>query len=152
MPRKKQPSSQPDEDDEWGYAPPDVASLPPLPVLPPYHTGDQPSAPPESLVANGPPPASARGAQSWGFRALMLQAHEAMLDTTISQATRRKEVRTILAAASKLYPDAARAEVADTIEEDRRQLTDRKRAKAKAKLETRPLAGGAKVIPIRGDG
>jgi len=135
---------------EWGYEV-TPATLPPLPPVM-AATSEQASPPPESLVANGPPPADARGAQAWGFRALMLQAHDAMVDGTISSAARRKEVRVILAAAAKLYPDAARAEVANTIDEDRRELVERKRANARAKLEARPPAGNAKVIPIRRDG
>ncbi len=161
MPRKRRTGKPPVYDrgappDVWGYtvAPTPALPLPPLPTPPPMHphANDAPEAPPESLVANGPPPDDARGAQAWGFRALMLQAHEAMIDVKISSATRRKEVRVILAAAAKLYPDAARAEVANTIDEDRRQLMERKRANARAKLEARPPAGAAKVIPIRRDG
>jgi hypothetical protein len=60
-------------------------------------------------------------------------------------------VRTILTAAARLYPDAARAEVADTIDKDRRQLEARQRAKAHAKLEARPPAGAANLIQFRRD-
>lgn len=154
MPRKKHAARLPDtvdpDGDVWGAEPdgdPDPAGLPPLPIT--AAVGDPPSEPPESLRALGAPPDSARDAQTWGFRVLMLQAHEAAMDPTISSSTRRKEVRVILAAAAKLYPDAARAEVASTIDEDRRQLLARQRAKAHAKLEARPPAGGAKVIAIR---
>lgn len=150
MPRKKHPAKPPvveaDPDgDVWGGSP-DAGELPPLP---PIQTGESPSEPPAALRALGAPPDSARDAQTWAFRVLMLQAHEAAMDPTISSSTRRREVRVILAAASKLYPDAARAEVASTIDEDRRQLATRQRAKAHAKLEARPSAGAAKVIPIR---
>lgn len=161
MPRKRLPRSEPvkvvprrkppaEDTDEWGYRA--EATLPPLPPEPTARNGEQPSPPPAVLVALGAPPESARAGQAWAYRVLQMQAHEAMLDTSISQATRRKEVRVILAAAAHHYPDAARAELAGLIDDDRRQLEDRRRAKAKAKLEALPPAGGAKVIPIRGDG
>jgi hypothetical protein len=141
-------------EDVWGFLPeeaPDPGPLPPLPPEP-IRQLEEPSEPPPTMVALGPPPLSERESQRWGHRLLMLQVHDTMLDNTISRATRRKEVRTILAAASRLYPDAARAEVASIIDEDRAQLAARQRAKAKAKLEPRPPADDAKVIPIRRDG
>lgn len=147
IPRLPPPSEPPEED--WGEDPEeDLLPMPP----PPTRSAESPSAPPESLVANGPPPDNAAAMQAWGYRALNLQAHEAMMDSSISQATRRKEVRTILAAAARLYPDAARYELAELIKRDERELGERKRARAAAKLEARPNAGGAKVIPLRRGG
>lgn len=162
MPRKhryKRPPALPPAPvavaDVWGYTPEpeaEVATLPPLPPEPARATGDEASEPPESLVALGPPPSSERASQRWAHRLLMLQAYEVAKDPTISNLTRVKRVCAILASAARMFPDAARAELADIIDEDRRQLEDRRRAKARAKMEARPPPGEAKVIPLRRDG
>jgi hypothetical protein len=127
--------------DEWGMAP-----MPPAPPI------DAPSQPSAGIKELGPPPESDAARASWLYRLLTTQAYEVAIDPNISEATRRKEVRVIAGAAAKHYPDAARFELAQKIDADKAELETRKRAKAAAKLERLPAAGGAaKVIPIRGD-
>lgn len=132
--------------DAWGPA---EAVEPRLPARP----GPKPekAAPaPQSMIDLGPPPADSMAAERWAHQMLMRQAYETMRDPDLPQSTRRKEVRVILAAAAKHMTDAMRYDVAQLILAERKQLEDRKRARAAAKPEKRsPSAVGAKVIPIR---
>jgi hypothetical protein len=109
--------------------------------------------PPASMVDLGAPPDDAMAAERWAHQLLMRQAHDAMMDASMSQERRRKEVRVILAAAAKHMNDAMRYDVAQIIARDKAETENRKRAKAAAKLQKvgapRP---GAKIIPIRRDG
>lgn len=146
----------PDDDgDVWGEVAEedehedDLPDLPAMPVSPP----DEASPPPKSMVALGPPPVDdAMAMAKWAYQFLMLQAHETMLDPNLSEAQRRKEIRVILAGASKHMNDAMRFDTAQLIRRDREAIESRKRARAAAKPEARPSPGGAKVIPIRRDG
>lgn len=136
------PDPEPVESDEWGSSAEEVPAFVPVAL-------EQPSEPSEALKSLGDPPADARGGQAWAYKALMIQAREVMVDNTISEATRRKEVRTILAAAARHYPDAVKFDDAEAVRRADERVSKRKRGRAAAKLEERPSAGAAKVIPIR---
>jgi hypothetical protein len=90
---------------------------------------------------------------AWSYRVLTTQAYETMLDVRLTQEQRRKEVRIILAAASKHMTDAQRYDVKKAIDRQREELDTKKRGRAAAKMAARPAgAVNAKVIPIRRDG
>lgn len=148
--RKQQTTSAPDPAvDDWGSESEDddeVDDLPPPPIAPPADAGEEP---PDTVKALGAPPVDARGGQKWSYNLLLAQAADAANDAKISRAQQRKETRVILAAAAKHYPDAARFDNAEASRAAAEQLEGRKRARARAQLEARPAAGGAKVIPIR---
>lgn len=151
------PPAPPADLEDWGAAA-DEESLdegeqePEIAEIPAFAMGDQPSEPPPELLAIGAPPAGADEIQAWGYRVLATMAWDAMRDKAISQETRRRRVPSLLAAAAKFYPDAVKAEIAAKIDRRDREVTERKRAKAAARLEARPPPGSAKVIPIRRDG
>lgn len=150
MPRRKyRKRIHASEDAGFGYAPPRVPLLgddvPPVPEMPQVS-----SKPPAALIALGPPPLDAAGIQKWNYQALTIMAWDVMQDETISQETRMKRSSALLTAASKHYPEAARFDLGQKIAADKAERDDRKaRNKAGAKMEPRPSAGGAKVIPIR---
>lgn len=110
---------------------------------------EQPSEPPAELMAIGAPPQKAAALQLWGYQMLNALAWDLARDPKISAETRRRRLPAMLAAAAKLYPDAARFENAESARAAAEVLEGKKRARAAAKLERRPAAGGAKVIPIR---
>lgn len=109
------------------------------------------TAPAPELVALGAPPADAAGIQKWNYQLLSTMAYLAMKDPNISNDTRMKRCAQLTTAAARHYPEAAKFDLAQKISRDTETMTTRKRAKAAAKLERRPPAGGAKVIPIRGE-
>jgi hypothetical protein len=113
---------------------------------------DKPSKPSAALIALGAPPADAAGIEKWNYQVLSTMAYEVMISETISDATRQKRVSALLSSAAKHYPDAAKYDLAQQIKRDDDRMNDKKRARAAAKPEARPAAGGAKVIPIRSDG
>lgn len=135
-----------DETDVEAELEDDLGAPPPAPTK---FATEKPAPPPESMVSLGPPPRNAMAAAKWAYELLMLQAHETMLDPDLTQSSRRKEVRVILASAAKHMTDAMRYDTMRMIEEDRAVLEKRKRGKAAAKLVARPAgAAGAKIIPI----
>jgi hypothetical protein len=89
---------------------------------------------------------------AWARDFLMLQAWETALDGGLSQPARRKEVRAILRDAARHMTDAARYDTKKAIDAQRAALEERKRGRAQARLQARPPAAGAKIIPIRRDG
>jgi len=114
----------------------DPADPPPLPAIP---GTDGPAAPPPAaLVALGTPPDDPLAAQSWLHRAMVVSAHDAMNDGTISAKERRRELRTISAAAARLMPDARRWEAEQLILSNQRELEAKAKAKRGAKLEAAP--------------
>jgi hypothetical protein len=129
----------------------DPGPLPPAPPPPPSRgsPSEQPSAPPPGLIELGDPPSDSLAAQAWLHRAMIVSAHDAMNDSTISASTRRRELRTIATAAEKLMPDARRYEAEQLIKRDAAEIESRRKARARAAAERRPAAGGARVIPIR---
>lgn len=128
----------------------ELEAAPPPPPPPPRSPSEQPSPPPAALVQLGDPPKDPLAAQEWLHRAMILSAHDAMIDENISPATRRKELRTISAAAAKLLPHARLYQAEQLIKSDRDELERRRVQRAGATLERRPTTGGAKVIPIGG--
>lgn len=80
-------------------------------------------------------------------------AHDAFIDPKLSSEVRERRVCKLLAGAARHQTDAVRFEVKEIIERDRRDIENKKRGRAAAKLvKRRPSADGAKVIPIRRDG
>ncbi len=111
---------------------------------------DPPCPPSRQMMDLGEPPEDPEKAMQWMFRAQTIALREAMVDPKLSARGRRREMRTIAAAASRLYPDSARARVADRIQKDRDELAAKRRNRAAAALEQRPKLGtSAGVIPFR---
>lgn len=139
-----------DEDgDVWG----EEAVVPPEPPPEPgRRRALPPEPPPDELLRLGPPPDDAIAQAAWMRRALLAQAYIVMRDARLSQDQRSKEIRSLFSDAAKHFTDAARYDVKQLIDQHRRIVEERKRAKASAKTERRPAPGGAKVIPIRRDG
>lgn len=68
---------------------------------------------------------------------LIASLHDAAVDPSISSTVRRKEMRTISAAAAKLMPRARLWEAEQLIKRDRKELEELKTRRG-AKLEARP--------------
>lgn len=131
------PRKPPVDAEGFGYSPPEA---PPTPVIIP--------TPPE-IIALGLPPEDAPGIQKWNYAMSSTLAALALRDETVPLDVRTKRFLAASLAASRHYPEAARYDLAQKIEADAAALVGRKKAKAAAKLETRPPAGAAKVIPTR---
>lgn len=129
------------------------SELPPCPPAP----RDSAAAP----VAHAPPPPelvaiSKRIAdssdnlemQSLVHAALCASIADVLADTAISAADRRRELRTISAAAAKSFPYRRLYEAEQLVKADQAKIDSKRRDKAGARLEGRPTTG--KVIPIRG--
>lgn len=101
---------------------------------PPPMPGEAPSPVPEWVDGLGPVPEDPLAAQYWLYRANVMSAHGALKDNTISEATRRKELRTISASASRLMPDARRWEAEQIVKKHRAELEAKATAKTGAKL------------------
>jgi hypothetical protein len=166
MARKSTPQPPPADDpldDVWGHVPDDEEDIvdealgtPPPAPAPSQQTsgiaGEKAGPPPRSLKKLGPPPDDAVGAAKWAYQMQMKMAYHAAMDPKMTPSQRRKEVRIILAGAQKHMNDAMRYDVAKILEDNARQLEAKKRGKAQAKTEKRPVVAGAKIIPIRRDG
>lgn len=141
------------EDPEFGWTPPATgADRDPPPVEIATVVGDAPSEPAPELVALGLPPEDAAGIQKWNYRVLSTMAALTLRATNISEDTRMKRVAALTLAAARHYPESAKYDLAQQIARDAEAVAGKRRAKAAAKLEKAPAAGGAKVIPIRRDG
>ena len=113
--------------------------------------GEEPCEPAPELVALGLPPEDSAGIQKWHYQALSTMAALVLRSNKISDETRMKRFGALTLAAARHYPEAAKWDLAQKIARDAEDAAGRKRAKAAARLEKRPAAGGAKVIPIRRD-
>lgn len=122
------PEADGDEGEDEGE--PTVGNAPPPPVMP----SERASPVPEWVATLGPVPEDPLAAQYWLYRANVMSAHGALKDDTISEATRRKELRTISASASRLMPDARRWEAEQLVKKHRAELEAKATAKAGAKL------------------
>jgi hypothetical protein len=131
-----------DPENPFGEEAPSVNNAPPPPPMGPV---DKPSKPPQSIVDLGSPPDDPLAAQAWLHKVLIMSAADAAIDPEISAATRRRELRTIAAAAAKLMPDTRRYEAEQTVLRHRRNLEAKVRAKQGAKL--RPIPGLTSVPP-----
>lgn len=121
------------------------APLPATPPAPTSRTADQPSRPPPAEILDlGNPPSDPLEAQHWAYRITIASMADAARDADLSPRERRKEIRTIGAAAARLLPNASIAEAVAMIKADRAELEAKQRARGGAKLEARP----AKVIPL----
>lgn len=140
-----------DELDGWGVEPDEPEDGPGAPPAMPSRQ-DEPATPPsKGLVDLGPPPEDALGQASWARKVLMRQAYELMM-SHVTDATRRKEVRTILRDAARHFTDAARYDYMQMAKRDREELERKKRGKAQGQMVERAPAGEGKLIPIRRDG
>jgi hypothetical protein len=106
-------------------------------------------ATPPEILALGLPPADAAGIQRWNYQMLSTLAALILRDESIPLDVRTRRFIQASAAASRHFPTASMYDLSQKIEADAAALVGRKKAKAAAKLETRPQAGGAKVIPWR---
>lgn len=113
--------------------------------------GDQPEDPPPELVALGSPPEDTMAARKWQHRMYMVMIALTLRDPTISNEKRMKRLIELNTAATKVQDDAARHDLDRKISADAEAIEGKKRARAAAKMERRPPAGGAKVIPLRPD-
>jgi hypothetical protein len=147
MPRGRR--RKPPADEIFGGLPdePEPEDLSEVPAM----FGDQPEDPPPELVALGPPPADATALQKWNYEVISTMIAITLKDRTISNQTRAKQIIQLSAAAAKHYPEAAKYDLDQRIARDAEEMAGKKRARAAAKMERRPPAGGAKVIPIRSD-
>ncbi len=93
---------------------------------------------PKSLEQFEQPPDDPLAAQASLYRMLVLSAYDVAKDKGLSSATRRKELRTIIAAAAKLFPESRRWEVEQLIRQDREAIDKRASEKAGATLEPMP--------------
>ena len=147
---------QPPDDAGFGWDPTGdspvetVDGVPPMPVIEAVFA-EQPSEPAPELLALGLPPSDAAGIQKWHYQALSTMAALVLRSNTISEEQRMKRFGALTQAAARHYPEAAKYDLAQQIARDAADVLGRKRAKAAAKLEKAPAAGGAKVIPIRRD-
>ena len=149
MPRGRKRQSAPPADEIFGGVadePPDDDS-----EVPAMAFADQPEDPPPELKALGPPPREAAALQKWNYEVLSTMIAITVKDRTISNRARAKQIIQLSAAAAKHYPEAAKYDLSERIARDAEELAGKKRARAAAKMERRPPAGGAKVIPIRSD-
>jgi hypothetical protein len=83
------------------------------------------------------------------FDILSASMASVLVDPSMSGADRRRELRTIAAAASKVFPLKEMHEAIAKIDAFNAQV-ERKAGAIGAELEARPSAKRAKVIPIRG--
>lgn len=138
------------DDPGFGWDP-GAEPIPPM-VASEIVIGEQPSAPAPELLALGLPPADAAGIQKWHYQALSTMAALVLRSDSISEETRLKRFGALTLAAARHYPEAAKYDLAQQIARDAAEVMGKKRAKAAAKLEKAiPVAGGAKVIPIRSE-
>lgn len=96
-----------------------------------------PAPPPKELAELGAAAADPLEAQSQIYRALVLSFMDAAKDEELSPRERRKEMRTIAAAAAKVFPDARRWEAVQLIKEHQDALEHAK-VRRGAKLEPIP--------------
>lgn len=144
-----EPAGEDDLEDDFGGL-----DLPPPPAPPPPNVDaakEPPPPPPPELVEISKKIAASTDnleMQALVHSALCASIADVLADTKISAADRRRELRTISAAAAKSFPYRRLYEAEQLVKADSAILEDRRRARAGATLEARPTA--AKVIPIRG--
>lgn len=130
--------------------------LPPPPPPPPPSSSTAaapPAPPPPELVAISKRIATSTDnleMQALVHAALCASIADVLADHKLTAADRRRELRVISAAAAKSFPLRRLYEAEQTVLTARRELEDRRRARAGAAVERRASAGGGKVIPIRG--
>lgn len=93
---------------------------------------------PKSLEQFKDPPSDPLHAQAELYRMLVLSAYDAARDPDLSAEDRRKELRTITAAAAKLFPESRRWEVEKLIRQDREAIDKRASEKAGGSIEIMP--------------
>lgn len=123
-----------------------LAAAPPAP--PPPEPGTIPGAPtakhppPPELVAIADELAKVTDplqGNALAHKALLASMKDVLLDESLTPTARRKELRTIAAAAKELLPDSRRWEVDQLIKQDRAEVEAKARARRGAPLEPVPL-------------
>jgi hypothetical protein len=114
--------------------------------------GDDPEPPSEQFVElarqlRSTPDRLEQGAMM--FDILSASMADVLTDATLSPVDRRRELRTISAAAAKVFPLKEMHEAIAKIDAFNAQV-ERRAARAGVELEAAPAAPRAKVIPIRG--
>lgn len=113
-----------------------------LPPPAPRSVADTPAPPPSELTAIGaPPPGDSLAQNAWAHEVVIAAMHDAMVDPNISPRERRKELRTLAAAAARLQPDTRRWEAEQLIRRDRAELEQLESDRRGAKLEPRAPRG-----------
>lgn len=142
------PEADFDDEDDFGFGGPmpTVDNAPPTPAAPGpgMRPTEKPEPPSKVLLELADKMANASDtleAATFLFHAVIASGAEALRDPSISAAARRKELRTIAAAADKLQPDARRFEAEQTIKRHQQNLEARKANRQGAKLEKRPTNG-----------
>lgn len=142
------PSPDP-PDVEWDDVGAEETVLPSLPELGRCDI-EEATEPSDTVKALGPPPlGSVRSMAEWMFQLAVTQVHEAANDKNCSQERREQRVRSMMSAATRVYPEALRQEAAREIKDSRRAVEDRKKnRRVAAAVEPAPEAGN--VIQFRG--
>lgn len=146
----EQPEAEELEDFGGDDLPPPAA--PPAPGSP--NAAAPPQPPPPELVAISKRIAATSDnleMQALVHAALCASIADVLADDKISAAERRRELRTISAAAAKSFPYRRLYEAEQLVKADAAALEVRKRERSAAVLEKRKVSGdaGGKVIPIR---
>lgn len=92
------------------------------------------------MLALGNPPEDPLAAEAWTHALMIAQLAHAAVDPELTPDQRRREVRTIAAAAAKLMPRRRLYEAEQLVKSNLRALTEAK-ARRGAKLERRPRTG-----------
>jgi hypothetical protein len=108
----------------------------PKPPPPPRVT--VPAAPPKVLADFEPPPDDELAAEAYLHRSLMASYYDAMQDKNLSPRERRKEMRTIAAAAAKAMPRRRLYEAEQLAKRVAEGLEVKEKQKRGAKLVPRP--------------
>jgi hypothetical protein len=150
--RQNHPMASSADDEEFGWDPARRAGdLDDVPSFSIEGAMFEEEATPPEILAIGPPPQDAAAIQKWQYQMLSTMAWLVMNDTRLPMERRQKKFADLSQAAARHYPEAARWDLSQKIQKDAEDTAGRKRAKAAARLERAPAAGGAKVIPIRKD-
>jgi len=100
------------------------------------------ASPPADLASLGPPPDDPLAGTAYAHRVMMISLYDAAKDDTISSRERRKELRTIAAAAAKLVPRSRVHKAEQIVLGNKAELEIKAREQRTAKLEKRPRPHG----------
>lgn len=146
--------AEPDELELEDFGGADLPPPPPPPAPAQHATAAPPAPPPPELIAISKRIAGSTDnleQQALVHSALCASIADVLSDPLISAEQRRKELRTISAAAAKCFPYKRLYEAEQLIKNDQAILDNRRKERAGAALEKREArAGGGKLIPIRG--
>lgn len=104
----------------------------------PLEAAATPAPPPKELKDLGPPPEDPLQQQAYLYKVLVMSAYDVARDEKLSPRERRKELRTISAAAQKLMPRARLAEAEARVLGYQAEIDKKARERQGAKLEPLP--------------